>query len=216
VRAIAYSRVSTNGQADSGLGLDDQRSKLDQEGKRRGWELLHLVDSGGSGKSLKRPAITQALDMLSKGEAQVLMIAKLDRLSRSLIDFARVAEQAKREGWAIVALDINVDTSTPSGELMANVLMSFAQYERKMIAARTADALQQAKARGRRLGRPVLLPTKVRQRIARDHQAGMSLRAIAQQLNAEQVPTAQGGARWHASTVSVVLRSLDLDAQAQE
>lgn len=216
MRAIAYSRVSTAGQADTGLGLEDQRTKLDSEAKRRGWQLIHLTDAGSTAKNARRPALIQARELLSKGEAQVLMVAKLDRLSRSLIDFVRMLEQGKAEGWDIVALDLAIDTSTPQGELMRNILMAFADYEGKIIRARTSDALQVAKRQGRRLGRPVLLSPKVRARIERDHQAGMSLRAIARQLNDEGVPTAQGGAAWHASTVSVVLRSLDLDAQAQQ
>jgi DNA invertase Pin-like site-specific DNA recombinase len=216
MRAIAYSRVSTAGQAGTGLGLEDQRTKLDSEAKRRGWQIIHLTDAGSTAKNARRPALIQAREMLAKGEAQVLMVAKLDRLSRSLIDFVRMLEQGKAQGWDIVALDLAIDTSTPQGELMRNILMAFADYEGKIIRARTSDALQVAKRQGRRLGRPVLLSPKVRARIERDHQAGMSLRAIARQLNDEGVPTAQGGAMWHASTVSVVLRSLDLDAQAQQ
>jgi DNA invertase Pin-like site-specific DNA recombinase len=143
----------------------------------------------------------------------VLMVARLDRLSRSVIDAARLIEQAKREGWALVILDLGADTSTPAGALATNVVASVAQYERELIAARTSDAMQQAKRRGRRLGRPVSLPQPVRERVLSDRESGLSLRVIADRLNVEQVPTAQGG-RWHASTVRHVLMSLDLDEQA--
>jgi hypothetical protein len=74
--------------------------------------------------------------------------------------------------------------------------------------------MSQAKRQGRRLGRKVSIPQPVRERILTDREDGLSLRDIADRLNTEQVPTAQGGARWYPSTVAAVLRSLDLDEQA--
>jgi len=215
VRAIAYARVSTDEQARSGLSLDHQAQVIEAEADRRGWMVTHLTDAGFSAASVaRRPALRKALDLLASGQADALMVSRLDRLSRSVIDAARLIEQAKREGWALVILDLGADTSTPSGALMANVVASVAQYERDIIAMRTSDAMAQAKRRGRRLGRPVALPKSVRERIESERTAGLSLRAIADRLNAERVPTAQGGVRWYASTVANVLRSLDLDEHA--
>lgn len=105
-----------------------------------------------------------------------------------------------------------MDTTTPTGELVANITSSVAQWERRIIGQRTSEAMQAMKRRGVRLGRPVELGDDVRRRIAVDHDAGISLRAIAQALNTESVPTARGG-RWHASTIRRVLDSLDLDAE---
>jgi DNA invertase Pin-like site-specific DNA recombinase len=122
-------------------------------------------------------------------------------------------DRAKRRGWRIVVLDADVDTTCPSGELMATVVAAFAQYERRLIAARTSDAMQAMKSRGVRLGRPVDLPDDVRNRIAAERAAGKSLRAIVAELDADNVPTARG-TRWYASTVRAVLASLDLDAEA--
>jgi DNA invertase Pin-like site-specific DNA recombinase len=90
--------------------------------------------------------------MLEAGQADALVVAKLDRLSRSVGDFAGLMDLARRQGWALIALDLGVDTTTPAGEMMANVMASFAQFERRVIAQRTKDALAQAKARGVRLG----------------------------------------------------------------
>ena len=118
----------------------------------------------------------------------------------------------RRRGWSVVALDVDVDTTTPTGELVANITSSVAQWERRIIGQRTSEAMQAMKRRGVRLGRPVELGDDVRRRIAVDHDAGISLRAIAQALNTESVPTARGG-RWHASTIRRVLDSLDLDAE---
>ena len=75
------------------------------------------------------------LALVDSGSLQAVIVAKLDRLSRSLLDFAGLMERARRQGWALVALDLGVDTSTPAGEMMANVLATFAQFER-----RTPDA----------------------------------------------------------------------------
>jgi DNA invertase Pin-like site-specific DNA recombinase len=129
-------------------------------------------------------------------------------------DFAELAETARRQGWSLVALDVDVDTTTPTGELVANVSASVSQWERRIIGARTADALQARKAQGVRLGRPVTLPDEIRDRIATERAEGASLSAIARTLTAEGVPTARGGAKWYPSTVRAVVQSLDLDAEA--
>ena len=76
------------------------------------------------------------------------MVAKLDRLSRSMLDFAALMNAAQKQGWALVALDLGVDTSTPYGEMMANVLATFAQFERRLISQRTKEALAQKRAAG--------------------------------------------------------------------
>ena len=215
VRAFAYYRVSTDEQAATGNGLDAQAAAVTRAIEARGWNLVTaFVDAGRSGGTLNRPELTKALDHLDRGVADVLVVAKLDRLSRSVSDFDTIARRAKRRHWSVVALDVDVDTSTPAGELMANVYGAVAQWERRIIGVRTSEAMQAMKARGVRLGRPVDLPDDVRRRIGTEREAGKSLRAIAEALNAEAVPTAQGGARWYASTVRDVLGSLALDAEA--
>jgi DNA invertase Pin-like site-specific DNA recombinase len=214
-RVIGYQRVSTEEQAASGLGMADQRSVIEGEAARRGWtDLTFLADDGFSAKNLARPGISRALNLLSAGEASTLVVSKLDRLSRSILDFVSLMERARREGWQLVVLDLAVDTSTPSGSLMANVLASFAEYERRLISARTSAALQAKKAQGARLGRPRAVPAEVASRILSARRAGATLRAIAEALNDDGVPTVNGGRSWYASTVAGVLRSHDLDAEA--
>jgi DNA invertase Pin-like site-specific DNA recombinase len=94
-----------------------------------------------------------------------------------------------------------VDTTTPAGELVAIVMCSVGQWDRRAIGARTKDALAVKRAQGVRLGPPPLLPASVRARIVRDRRRGLSFRAIVARLNDAQVPTAQGDQRWYASTV---------------
>lgn len=214
-KVIGYLRVSTDEQAVSGLGLGDQRAVIAAEAARRGWaDIEFLADEGFSAKNLSRPSIATALDMLGRGQASVLVVSKLDRLSRSLLDFATLMDRAKREGWELVVLDLAIDTTVPSGQLMANVMAAFAEYERQLIGARTSAALQQLKAQGKRLGRPRTLPAEVTVRIVSARKEGQTLAGIAESLNRDGVATARGGARWYPSTVKAVLTSAELDAAA--
>ena len=98
-------------------------------------------------------------------------------------------------------------TTTPAGEMMANVSASFAQYERRLIGQRTKDALDVRRRQGVRLGRPTEIGPDLVERIAGDRERGASLRSIADALTREGVPTVHGGVRWYASTVREVLRS---------
>ncbi|MEJ7569351.1 MAG: recombinase family protein [Gaiellaceae bacterium] len=208
MRVLGYVRVSTDEQSNSGAGLEAQRGAILAECERRGWELVELIeDAGYSAKDLKRPGVQEALRALESGEATALVVAKLDRLSRSMIDFTRIMAEAQKQGWALVALDCAVDTTTPAGEAMAHMLATFAQFERRLISQRTRDALAIKKAEGVQLGRPRSMPEELRERIRQMHAAGESLAAIARTLTAERVATAQDGARWYASTVRAALRS---------
>ena len=206
-RVVGYARVSTHEQAESGLGLDAQRTAIVAECDRRGWALVEILDDAGiSGKTMSRPGLHAALDALDSGRGGTLMVAKLDRLSRSLVDFAAVMERAHRDGWALVALDLGVDTTSPAGELVANVMASVAQWERRAIGARTRDALAAKKAQGVRLGRPVAHDPDIRAEVVAAFRSGMSLSAIARDLNGRGVPTAHGGAQWHPSTVRAMVK----------
>jgi DNA invertase Pin-like site-specific DNA recombinase len=212
--AVGYIRVSTAEQTDSGAGLAAQRTTIEAECARRGWTLVAVYeDAGASGKSLDgRPQLAEALTAVETGTAAALVVAKLDRLSRSVRDAADLLDRAQRAGWALVAADLGVDTSTPAGEAMANVMASFGQLERRMIGARTRDALAAKRAAGVRLGRPSTLTEDVVRRILDEHAAGESWSAIARGLTADEVPTAQGGARWYPATVRKV--ALGQDAAA--
>jgi DNA invertase Pin-like site-specific DNA recombinase len=214
VKAAAYVRVSTAEQTQSGLGLDAQRERIRDEAERRGWSLSWFVDEGYSGADRDRPALQEAIQGLSEGRYDTLVAAKLDRLSRSVVELGSLLEQAEREGWALVLLDFDVDTTKPTGRLVAHVLAAVAEFERQRIRERTKEGLAQAKARGQRLGRPRLLPDEVVDRIVAERAEGGTIRAIAAGLNADQVPTAHGGARWWPSTVAAVLNSAKLDSAA--
>ncbi|MGD9735921.1 MAG: recombinase family protein [Solirubrobacterales bacterium] len=210
MQVIGYVRVSTDEQGESGAGIEAQRTAITAECERRGWQLLNVAeDPGFSAKDLRRPGIQAALGALSRHQADGLVAAKLDRLSRSMIDFTALMAMAQKQGWALVALDCAVDTTTPAGEAMANVLATFAQFERRLIGQRTKEALAAKRAAGVQLGRPRALPDHVVDQVAAERRQGGTLREIATRLNDDGVPTAQGGARWHASTVRAVLLSAE-------
>jgi DNA invertase Pin-like site-specific DNA recombinase len=104
----------------------------------------------------------------------------------------------------LVILDLGVDTTTPSGEMIANVMATFAQFERRLIGQRTKDALAVRKRQGAKLGRPRSVGDDVVERIMAERAEGKSLRAIATGLNEDGVATGHGGAKWYASTVRAV------------
>lgn len=201
MRAIGYCRVSTDEQGDSGLGLDAQKSTIHVEVERRGWTFETMYGDVASGKSMKRRTdLGLALKVLASGEADVLVIAKLDRLSRSVSDFAAVLARTQIEGWALNICDLGVDTTTPSGKMVAQIMMVLAEWEREMIGDRTRRALSIARERGTTLGRPRGVDAETLRliRILRD--SGKSFAAIARALDGERIPTAQGG-QWHGATV---------------
>lgn len=199
--ALAYVRVSTTDQADNGASLEAQKAQLTVEADRRGWDLQIMEDAAQSAKSLKRPALQEALDMLDKGKADHLMSIRLDRVSRSVSDFAGLMDRAARRGWGIVLLSPNVDTSDPAGRFTANVLASAAQYERELIGLRTKEGMAQRKAEGVIMGRRRAIPSETVDFIRAARKRGESLRKIADAMNEACIPTPQGGKRWYASSV---------------
>lgn len=203
----AYVRVSTDEQIRSGFGLAAQRERIEEEARRRGWDIRWFIDEGFSGGTADRPQLQQALQGLRDGVYGALVAAKLDRLSRSVVHLGELIERAERERWSLNLLDFDVDTSKPTGRLVAHVLAAVAEFERQRIRERTREALAQVRAQGTQLGRPRLLPDRVVRRIARERKKGYSYRNIANRLNADGVPTAHGGVRWWASTVRAATTS---------
>jgi DNA invertase Pin-like site-specific DNA recombinase len=200
---LGYIRVSTGEQVTSGYGLDAQEAAIRADAERRGWALGGIIrDEGATGATLDRPGLTEALDQLARGEAAGLIVSRLDRLSRSVVDFGCLLEWFDAAGVTLVALDLGVDTSTPGGRLVANVFASVAEWERATIAARTKAGLAAVRARGRPISRPSVADRpELRERIAAMRAAGKTLQAIADTLNTERVPTLRGGSHWRPSSV---------------
>ena len=205
-KAICYTRISTADQERSGLGREDQRARLMAESERHGWEPIWIEDTA-SGKSTRRPGLQRALKLLAAGEAEVIVVSALDRLSRSTVDFGKLLERAQAEGWGVVACDVGLDMSTSTGRMVSNIVMSIAQWERERIGERTSAALKQAKARGVKLGGPRSVDQAIRERILHLARSGRSLAQIAAILNEASVPTGRGAASWSRSSVRWILKS---------
>lgn len=203
---IAYLRVSTEQQAESGGGIGAQRAAIALHCQGKGWAHVdYVTDPAWSAKDLNRPELDVALRALAAGDADVLIAKDLSRVSRSVHDFCGSLDRSRPEGWRLVLLDVGVYTSTPAGEMVANTIANAAQYERRVISQRTKDALAAKRAAGVRLGRPSVLPADVVRRVVDYRAAGGTLRAIAEALTADGVPTARGGTRWSTSSVQAVL-----------
>lgn len=209
---IAYVRTSRTGTAEAAA----QRAAINAEAARRGWVVstVYEDEEGARGRLMRLPALSDAIDALDRGGAAGLVVATFDRVSRSVADAADLLERAHRGGWALVVCELGIDTSTPTGQATANVIATFAQLERRLIGQRTRDALAVRRAQGVRLGRPRTLPADVVARIVADRTAGLGWSAIGRALDAENVPTAQGGARWYPATVRAVYLSAENEENA--
>ena len=205
MRVIGYVRVSTEEQALSGLGLADQESRIREAVRARSeWRLVQVIrDEGQSAGTLERPGLHRALSLLAAKRADGLVVAKLDRLSRSTVDFGLLLEWFRDADRAFIALDLGVDTSTAAGEMVAGVMVTIAQWERRAISERTRAALAALRAQGRPTGRPAVADDQqLQQRIRHMREIeGKTLRQIAAILTAEGVPTLRGAAAWRASSV---------------
>jgi DNA invertase Pin-like site-specific DNA recombinase len=217
---IGYCRVSTDKQADRGVSLDAQMAKIRAMAVVQGVEVSEvLTDAGESAKSLQRPAMELLLAMVDAGQVQTVIIAKLDRLTRSVKDLAELLERFQRRNVSLVSVSESLDTGSAAGRLVLNIMVSVGQWEREAIGERTATALQHKKAQkrvysptpyGYERNDDVLMPLPAEQEIVnRIHLMsadGYSLRKIATTLNAEGVPTKLGRS-WAAETVRVVLKN---------
>lgn len=200
--ALGYVRASTTRQVDEGASLQTQERLIRQAAEARGWDIEIVVEQARSAGSLRgRPALVGALERLDRGQAHALLALRLDRISRSVRDLADMLDRARKKGWSLVTVEADVDTSTPSGEFLWNVLGSAAQFERRLIGARTKEGLAQRRLEGVRLGRPPVLPIETVRLIAHLRSEGLSYARVAARLNAERVPTAHGGQQWYPATV---------------
>jgi DNA invertase Pin-like site-specific DNA recombinase len=132
-------------QRDSGLGLQAQRDAIEGAWAARGWELVGIEEDIASGAKTDRPGLKRALEAVESDEVDCIIVLRLDRLSRSVADFARMLEHFPR---GLVCLDLGIDPSTPAGEMTATVVAAMAQMERRLIGQRTKDALAVRRAEG--------------------------------------------------------------------
>lgn len=230
--AFGYARVSTSEQADSGLGLQAQRSSISAYCVHKGLDLRAIHEDAGVSASLPfdsrpggRALLGHALQLAKQNpqKAVSVVVSKLDRGWRSALDCLKTLKLLDDAGIALHMLDLNVDTRTPVGRLVVQVMAAVAEMERNRIGRRTRDALLEARALGVHLG-PVpygwrrapagagIEPDPEQQRTLRAMRGlrskGSSYRSIATALTKAQVPTPRGGQGWCQSTVRRILQRL--------
>lgn len=153
-KTIAYVRVSTEKQAGEGVSLEAQQQKAAAYASLYDLEIVEtIVDAGVSAKTLDRPGLQKALAMIKAGQAQALLVTKLDRLTRSVGDLGRLIEDHFSAGGAeLMSVSEQIDTRSANGRLTLNVLMSVSQWEREVIGERTSEAMRHMQAQGQYIG----------------------------------------------------------------
>jgi DNA invertase Pin-like site-specific DNA recombinase len=199
MRKIAlYARVSTTDQH-----TEPQLHALRAYAEARALEASgEYVDHGVSGSKGRRPALDKLLADARRRRFDALAVTKLDRLARSVRHLTALAAELEALGIDLVVLDQSIDTSTPAGRLLFNVLGSIAEFERDLIRERVSSGIAAAKRRGVRLGRPAALTAETAQRVARLHGCGQSVRAIAKLLGIGKDVVAREVARLRASAAA--------------
>jgi DNA invertase Pin-like site-specific DNA recombinase len=148
--AALYLRVSTNQQT-----VENQRLELDKYCERQGWSIIKVYnDTGISGSKHDRPALTEMLQDAAKGKFQVLVVWKIDRLARSVIDLLNILMTLKNHGVDFCSTTQAIDTTTSYGKMVMTFLGAIAEFERETIIERVKVGLSRAKANGVKLGRP--------------------------------------------------------------
>lgn len=219
--AAIYLRVSTEEQAESGLGLEAQESRCRALVASRGWTLSGVYrEEGVSGTTepSSRPAFAALLAEVEAGRVGAVVVLKIDRLARRAEWIHRVLREFEEVGAGVVSVSEPVDTSSAMGRAFIGISAVFAELERNVIAERTRQALAVKRERGERIGGAYLgirvergeeveVPEEreTAARIGELRAEGLTLRAIAAQLTAEGRRTKRGG-RWAAETVAKVVR----------
>jgi DNA invertase Pin-like site-specific DNA recombinase len=199
-RLIGYVTVP----ADVGPGTADQSAAaIVSMCERCDWKLLEIVRDRESGRILERPGLGYALERIASGDANGLVVSDLQRLSGSIVDLGALMDWFREARATLIALDLGIDTSTPEGDHVAETLIALSTHEHERIASRTRVGLAAAV---RANGRPAVSDRpELRERIAAMRAANMTLQAIADQLNAEHLPTLRGGTKWRPSSIQAAL-----------
>jgi site-specific DNA recombinase len=239
-RVVGYLRVSTEEQARHGISLDAQREKINLYCQYQDLDLVAIeVDMGLSGGTLKRPGLSSALQRLSSGEACGLVIAKLDRLTRSVLDLGQLLNGyfSEAAGMSLFSLGESIDTRTAGGRLVLFVLTTVAQWELETVKERVATTISHQRSIGGVLGtvpygmvvdpatNKLVADAKEMETVAmilKLHSLGWSLRRIAEHLTAFGIPTKHHSrARsknlpWSASTIRQLINRFATNATDQE
>jgi DNA invertase Pin-like site-specific DNA recombinase len=221
MKTVGYVRVSTDKQAERGISLEAQAEKIRAMALVQGAELSEIiVESGESAKSLNRPGMAKLLAMVEAGQVRAVIVAKLDRLTRSVKDLCELLERFEKRGVALVSVAESLDTGSAAGRLVLNIMAAVSQWEREAIGERTRDAMRHKRSQGERVGNiafgcrladdgqhleqdPVEQAALAEIRLLRNR--GLTLRGIAAALNHRSYQTRRG-TPWRLESVARVLK----------
>ena len=172
-----YARVSTTDQH-----AEVQMAELRAYAGRRGGEFIEFIDEGVSGRKDSRPALDKMMAAAKRREISAVAIVRLDRLGRSVLHLAKLAEEFESLGIELISLHEAIDTSTAAGKMMFGMFSLVAEFEANLIRERTLAGIAAARKRGKAIGRPPALSAAQRRRVTRLRASGKSLRKIAEQL----------------------------------
>lgn len=212
-KALLYSRVSTAMQVEDGVSLGAQDRQLIQAAEMYGFEEWESVaEEGRSGKNVSgRPKLIDALKRLDAGEAQALIVTRIDRLARSTKDFLDIVDRAGKNGWRLIMLDLNLDTSTYQGRFVVTIMSALAEMERGIIAERAKDIHKDRREQGivwgKDMGPKPMYPPMVREQLLLRRRKGWSYQTIADTLNRDGILASRGGT-WYASSVRNAINAL--------
>lgn len=200
---VGYVRVSTEEQSAS---VEAQTERIARYCELYGLDLERVeVDQGVSGRTLERPAVRRALTSARAGDVSGIVVAKLDRLTRSVRDLGDLVDEVQAERWALYSVGDHLDATTATGRMVINMMGSIAQWERETISERTRAALAVKRAHGVHLGRrPEPVNEAVLERIRAWRAEGRTYEAIVAACEDAGLPTPRG-ARWHPTTVARLL-----------
>jgi site-specific DNA recombinase len=153
MRTTGYVRVSTDRQADLGVSLEAQEAKIRAMATVRGVELEEvIVDGGESAKDLNRPGVQRLLELVENAKIDAVIVAKLDRLTRSVKDLSQMLELFEKRKVALISVAESLDTGSAAGRLVITIMGAVSQWEREAIGERTRDALRHMRSQGQRVG----------------------------------------------------------------
>jgi DNA invertase Pin-like site-specific DNA recombinase len=203
VIAMGYLSYDSAAQEDDSQ-LRTQAAALERHCARRGWHVAQMVHDveAPRGRFQGRPGLGYALERVRSGDASCVIVTELGRLCRSVAELRRILAAVERAGARLVVLDPPLDTGTAEGRAVALGLSAVSEWEHRRAAARSTTALAVARANG---STPPAIPPPLKRRIIRMRAAGLTLQAIADELNEAGVPTVRGGARWRPSSVQAAI-----------
>ena len=227
MRAVGYIRVSTSYQVEDGVSLEAQRVGIERYCEVYQHRLIEVVaDEGLSAKTLDRPGMQRVLEMVREKQVDCIVVAKLDRLTRTLRDFLDLVEvHFEPAGVSLQSIQEKIDTQSATGRLLLNFIMSLGQWEREQTSERTKQTLSVLRSQGVMLGglpygiarsedldsngRRILIPVPEEiatvQLVLSLREQGHSYASIQRELVQAEIPTKTGG-RWHRQTVKNICR----------